>query len=168
MLKLSTIIDIMTMNLLWPALTPILIFLVFWFVILFVIEEGVYALDPKDVGSKKGRGIFEPHNRNYLEVAKLVIGLGSASIGALAIFFFRNDSYVKGLQAHIKWPLIFFAATVVFGVAFVGALVWRYEKYCHDSGSYTHRWYAFIAALGATMLFCLAAGYSSFTLILLL
>ena len=156
------------MNVLWPALTPVLIFLVFWLLALYLTDQGIYALDPKDASGKKGRGTFEPHNKNYLEVAKLVIGLGSASIGVLAIFFFKNDNNIKGLQTHIKWPLIFFAATVVFGVVFVGTLVWRYEKYCHDSDSYTHRWYAFIKALGIAMLFCLAVGYLSFTLILLL
>ena len=119
-----------------------------------------------DPGPTRGRGTFEPHNKNYLELAKLVIGLGSASIGAVAVFFLRTDASAQGLQRHIAWPLVFFVGSVVYGVAFIGMLVWRYEKYCHRSESYTRPWYSFILALGFSMLTCLASGYAVFVWIL--
>lgn len=119
----------------WPVLAPIFTFLVVYFLVFKNTPPGAYALDQQDAGSgaNRGRGTFEPHNKNYMELAKLVIGLGSASIGAVAVFFFRNDSSAQGLQHHIAWPLISFVASVVYGVAFIGMLVWRYERYCHRS-----------------------------------
>src|SRR5947208_2208366 len=153
----------------WPVIAPILIFLALYFLVFRSTPSGTYALDPHNAGSgtNKGRGTFEPHNKNYLELAKLIIGLGSASIGAVAVFFFRNDSSVQGLQRHIAWPLVFFVASVVYGVAFIGMLVWRYERYCHRPESYTRPWYALIRALGFSMLICLASGYAIFVWILL-
>jgi hypothetical protein len=105
--------------------------------------------------------------RTTCRLSKLIIGLGSASIGAVAVFFFRNDSSAQGLQRHIAWPLIFFVASVVYGVAFIGMLVWRYELYCHRSETYTRPWYALILSLGFSMLICLAGGYAIFVWILL-
>jgi hypothetical protein len=153
----------------WPVIAPVLVFLVLYLVILKRTPPGVYALDPQDAGTgaNRGRGTFEPHNKNYLELSKLIIGLGSASIGAVAVFFFRNDSSAQGLQGHIAWPLIFFVASVVYGVAFIGMLVWRYELYCHRSETYTRPWYALILSLGFSMLICLAGGYAIFVWILL-
>jgi hypothetical protein len=65
----------------WPGITPLLIFVLLYVVVFKSRQPGAYALDPKDAGSgsEKGRGTFEPHNKNYLELAKLTIGLGSAS-----------------------------------------------------------------------------------------
>jgi hypothetical protein len=153
----------------WPAIAPLLVFAVLYFVVFKTTPPGAYALDPQDAGSgaSKGRGTFEPHNKNYLELAKMVIGLGSASIGAVAVFFFRNDSSAPGLQRHIAWPLISFVASVVYGVAFIGMLVWRYERYCHRSESYTRPWYSLILSLGFSMLISLASGYAIFVWILL-
>ena len=131
--------------------------------------KGPYALDPQDAGAKgqKGRGTFEPHNKNYLEVAKLVLSVASASIGAIALFFFRADAIAQGLQRHIAWPLSFFVFCVVYGVGFIGLLVWRYEKYCHRPESYTRPWYVASTSLGFSMLICLASGYAAFVWILL-
>ena len=153
----------------WLLAAPLTVLVFLYVLILIRLGTGTYALDPQDAGTgkSKGRGTFEPHNRNYMELAKLVIGLGSASIAALAIFFFKADDAVHGLRRYIASPLIFFAATVVYGVAFIGLLVWRYEKYCHDSNSYTSRWYALVAALGASMMVSLALGYAVFVGILL-
>ena len=127
---------------LWPLLTPLLILAALYCVLFKLTPLGPYALDPQDAGSKgdRGRGTFEPHNNNYLEVSKLVISVASASIGAIALFFFRADAIAQGLQRHIAWPLSFFVFSVVYGVSFIGLLVWRYEKYCHRPDSYTRPW----------------------------
>jgi len=155
----------------WPAITPLLVFLVLYAIVFKTRQPGAYALDPKDAGSgvDRGRGTFEPHNKNYLELAKLTIGLGSASIGAVAVFFFRNDTsaQAQGLQHHVAWPLICFVASVVYGVAFIGMMVWRYEQYCHHSESYTRAWHSLILSLGFSMLIFLASGYAIFVWILL-
>ena len=134
----------------WPIVPPLAILLALYILVFKCAQPGAYALDPKDSGSgtNKGQGTFEPHNKNYLELAKLIIGLGSASIGAVAVFFFRNDRSSQELQRHIAWPLIFFVASVVYGVVFIGMLVWRYEQYCHRPESYTWFWYASILSLG--------------------
>jgi hypothetical protein len=155
----------------WPIATPLIVSLGLYVLVLLATSRGSYALDPKDAaaekGQERGRGTFEPHNKNYMELAKLVIGLGSASIGAVAIFFFRSDAALSHAQQRIGWPLIFFVATVVYGVAFIGLLVWRYEKYCHRPNSYTRPWYALILSLGWSMLFSLCVGYSLFVWIIL-
>jgi hypothetical protein len=106
----------------WPAITLVLIFVVLYLLTFRSIPSGAYALDPNDAGTggDKGRGTFEPHNRNYLELAKLVIGLGSASVGALTVLFLRNDSSAGGLRRQVMWPLAFFVGSVVYGVAFIG------------------------------------------------
>lgn len=129
-----------------------------------VTGKGAYALDPDAAG---GRGGFEPHNNNYVELAKLVIGLASASIGAVAVFFFRTDVPATHLQSQLGFPLTLFVACVVYGVLFVGLLSWRYEMYCHNDLSYTRNWLAFINGLGWSMLACLSLGYATFVWILL-
>jgi hypothetical protein len=57
---------------------------------------------------------------------------------------------------------VLFVAAVIDGVAFIGMLVWCYERYCHRSDSYTRPWYALILSLGFSMLKCLAGGYAVF------
>jgi hypothetical protein len=153
----------------WPPLTPLLVLAVLYGLVFKTTPSGIYALDPKDAGAggSKGRGTFEPHNHNYLELSKLVISVASASIGAIALFFFRADALAQGLQRHIAWPLSFFVASVVYGVTFIGLLVWRYEKYCHRPDSYTRPWYVLSTSLGFSMLICLASGYAVFVWILL-
>jgi hypothetical protein len=140
----------------WPIATPLAIFAILLAVIFSQTEKGSYALDPQDAGAgkQKGRGVFEPHNKNYLEFAKLIIGLGSASIGALALFFYRNDTPPHVLQQRIGWPLMFFVASTIYGVAFIGVLMWRYEQYCHTSDSYTRPWYVLVLATACSMSIC--------------
>ena len=127
-------------------------------------KPGPYALDPNDAGSgaSRGRGTFEPHNKNYMEVARTVIGLASASIAAVVVLFFRTDRQLLGLQQRIALPLVFFAGSVVFGTAFVALLSWRYETYCHRPESYTRGWYCVIRSLGFSMLADLAIAYVVF------
>lgn len=86
----------------WSVISPLLILFVLYLLVFKNTQPGAYALDPQDAGSgqSKGRGTFEPHNKNYMELAKLIIGLGSASIGAVAVFFFRNDS--SGHDSSVK------------------------------------------------------------------
>jgi hypothetical protein len=167
---IHTLVDVLYSQIMfWPIATPLIIFLVLYALIFFSTEKGSYALDPQDAGSgkQKGRGVFEPHNKNYLEFAKLIIGLGSASIGALALFFFRNDTSPHVLQQRIGWPLMFFVASTIYGVAFIGVLMWRYEQYCHRPDGYTRPWYVLVLATACSMSICLLAGYSVFVWILL-
>jgi hypothetical protein len=154
---------------LWPLLAPLLPLIALFLFLFKATPKGAYALDPQDAGTAndKGRGTFEPHNNNYLEVSKLVIGVASASIGAIALFFFRTDAVAQGLQRHIAWPLSFFVYCIVYGVSFIGLLSWRYERHCHRPGSYSRPWYVFITSLGFSMLTCLASGYAVFVWILL-
>jgi hypothetical protein len=65
----------------WLVAAPVGVLLGLYIIILVHMEEGLYALDPQDAGTgkSKDRGTFEPHSRNYLELAKLVIGLMTLS-----------------------------------------------------------------------------------------
>ncbi len=56
----------------WPVIVPLLIFVVLYLLVFKTTQPGAYALDPQDAGSgaNKGRGTFEPHNKNYLEFGK--------------------------------------------------------------------------------------------------
>ncbi len=130
--------------LLLPIAPPIVILVVLAILMFLATESGFYAFDPEDA---HGRGTFEPHGKNYMEVAKLVVGLGSASIAALAVCLFKTD-LMAGARGYLVWPLVLFAATVVYGTAFIGLLAWRYERYCHNSCSYTRGWYVTILTLG--------------------
>ena len=118
-----------------------------------------------------GIGNFQFHMSNYMETARLIIGLASASIAGLAIYVESvhraNPAQLPAIRAHAAWPLSFFAWTVIYGVIFSGLLSWRYEAYCHKPSSYTNRWYALNAALGFSALICFGVGYASFAIVLL-
>src|SRR5262249_5073155 len=90
------------------AITPFLLLLILCFR---HTKSGVYALDAKDAG---GRGEFEPHEKNYLEIAKLVIGLASASLGGITLVYL-SDKAPAALKQHLEWPLVCFVMTVLYG-----------------------------------------------------
>jgi hypothetical protein len=150
------------------ALAPLAMFLIlFGLIYRRLPANGVYIFDPADLPNAGNTGTFAPHNSNYLEISKLVVGLASASIAALAVFFFRDNHPVSEFRTQIQSPLICFTYTVVFGVSFIGALAWCYERYSHFRTSYTRTWYALVNALGLSMLIALVGGYVSFVTILL-
>jgi hypothetical protein len=73
--------------LIWPILALISVLCSLWIVIFWRTEEGVYALDPSDAGSgkQKGRGTFEPHNKNCSMLICLALGY-SAFVSILTHF----------------------------------------------------------------------------------
>jgi hypothetical protein len=101
-----------------------------------------------------------------MELAKLVISLGSASIAGMAVYFFKDGRPVTS-SSQLTLPLVFFVASVLYGAVFACLVVWRYELYCHDGNSYTRGWYAGILALGFSMLLSLAFGYAAFVWLLI-
>ncbi len=151
-----------------PLATALAVFAVLWCVtyrdIKRAYKSSPIALDPEDAG---GKGTFDRHHKNYLEIAKLVIGLSSASIGAIALLMQDAAKNSRPPLPHLDWPLVWFAMAIVDGVLFVGLMSWRYEVYCHQPKSYTPMWYATMVALGFSLLVMLAGGYAIFAGLLL-
>lgn len=151
-----------------PLAAALLVFVVLWSVTFWDIKraytDSPIALDPEDAG---GKGTFERHHKNYLEIAKLVIGLSSASIAAIALLMQDAAKNSRPPFSHLDWPLVWFAMAIIDGVLFVGLLSWRYEVYCHQAKSYTPGWYATMVALGFSLLVMLAGGYAIFAGLLL-
>ena len=81
-----------------PIVASLGVFSVLFILLFCSMERGEYALDPAAGAGRKGIGTFEPHGKNYLELSKLVIGLGSASIGATGVLFFGTNAALTTLS----------------------------------------------------------------------
>ena len=86
----------------------------------------------------------------YLDLTKLLITLAAASIT-----FGGVDSQVKGIFAA-KMILAF---TILFGVLFCAAVLYRYDEYNQNVHSYTRRWYCTVEALAFATLVNFFVGY---------
>jgi len=113
---------------------------------------GPFAFDPRNVPKA-----FEPILARYLRAAEFIIGLASASIVLLV-----GSSALHNSQGHLPWryasPLNLLGFSVVYGVAFIVWLNYRYEEFQHGQ-DYTRNAYSLTLALGFGSLFCFFTGY---------
>lgn len=139
---------------LWGIVVGIVLFLIVWL----IAERGkkgeMFHFDPH--GEK---GAFEPLLANYLDIAKVVMGLASGSIVLLVgSTAFRSAGR---LPASFASPLFLLALGILYGVVFMAFMMLQYETYRHREGdsTYSRRRYALNQALGFSCLLCFCIGY---------
>jgi hypothetical protein len=113
---------------------------------------GTYNLDPQAV-----RGAFEPFLAKYIRVSEFIIGLTTGPI-----VFLIGSSALQGQGGRLPWffasPLLLLTICVVYGIAFMVWLTYRYEE--HQRGvPHTRLAYAISVALGFSSLACFSVGY---------
>ena len=119
---------------------------------------------PFDMDIKGEKGTFLPLFNTYMDIAKFVLGIVSASIAALVgatVFSSNNRGTALSLKTFAS-PLYLLASSLVWGVLFMSLLAYFYEDYrhnLHEESTYTRRKYATIQALGFGCLLCFAFGY---------
>lgn len=119
-----------------------------------------YFFDAQDIGplvnparvlpKSAATGTFQPMLKLYLDLTKLLITLAAASIT-----FGGINSQVKGIFA----AKVILAATIVLGVLFCAAVLYRYDEYQQNVHSYTRWWYCTVEALAFATLANFFVGY---------
>ena len=128
----------------------LLVFAVLWLIAYYAVGQGPFEMEPR------GPGSFEPHLRNYVEIAKLIISLAVGSIVLLAgTGLFRGAGLLPWVFAS---PLVLLALSVVFSVVFMSLLVHGYESFLHEH-PHTRFRYSLHVALGFSALLCFSVGY---------
>lgn len=134
--------------------TGIGIFLITWLAVYLNTKGTSFEFDAQ--GEK---GAFEKLLVIYLDIAKFVLGLASASIVLLAgSSAFRST---PRLPESFRSPLFLLVLSVIFGILFMVLLIFDYEHYRHhpDIRSYTKLKYTRNEALGFGSLGCFCVGY---------
>jgi hypothetical protein len=116
-------------------------------------EAGPFNLDPNEVP-----GAFEPFLKKYIRVAEFIIGLATGPI-----VFLIGSSALQGQGGRLPWffasPLLLLTICVVYGIAFMVWLTYRYEQ--HQRGvRHTRFAYALSLTLGFGSLVCFSVGYT--------
>jgi hypothetical protein len=139
---------------LWGIAVGIGLFFILWLIIEWGEKREAFHFDPH--GEK---GTFEPLLANYLDIAKVVIGLASGSIVLLVgSTAFRSAGR---LPASFASPLFLLAFSILYGVVFMAFMMLQYEGYRHREGdsTYSRRRYALNQAFGFSCLLCFCIGY---------
>jgi len=103
------------------------------------------------------KGAFEKLLANYMDIAKLVIGLASGSIVLLVgSAAFHSTGH---LPTAIASPLFLLALSILYGVLFMVFIMLNYEDYRHKTKGYTRFKYSRNLALGFGCLLCFCVGY---------
>jgi hypothetical protein len=104
---------------------------------------------------------FLPILQMYIDMAKTVIGLASASIALLVgSATFRSTGGAGPLLASFASPLFLLALSIIWGVCFMPSVELDYEEFRHGTAKYTRFKYAKNQALGFSCLVCFALGYA--------
>jgi hypothetical protein len=106
------------------------------------------------------RGAFTTMLANYLDIAKVVLGLASGSIVLLvSSAAFHSDGR---LPPSFASPLFLLALSILYGVLFMALMMLDYENYQHhpQDNTYTRPKYARNQALGFSALLCFCVGYA--------
>ena len=131
------------------------IFLVLWAFCYCSLGPGPFEMDPK--GEK---GAFLPIFDIYKDVAKLVIGLASATIAALiGTAILHEKPEAEPLSTSFASPLNLLALCILCGVFFLVFLARDYEAYRHGTKEYTRSKYSINLSLSYSCLSCFVAGY---------
>lgn len=103
------------------------------------------------------KGAFEKLLANYLDIAKVVIGLASGSIVLLVgSASFRSTGR---LPLSFASPLFLLTLCILYAVFFMVFEMLNYEDYRHNSRRYTRFKYSRNIALGFGGLLCFCVGY---------
>lgn len=134
-------------------LVGICVFCALWLVLWKTRKGTEFAFDAN--GEK---GAFGPLLSNYLDIAKLVLGLASGSIVLLVGSSALNSEH-RLLPASFASPLFLLALSILYGILFMALIVIDYESYRHKTKPYTRCKYSLNMALGFSSLTCFFVGY---------
>jgi hypothetical protein len=127
-----------------------------WWIVWATLPPGLFAMDVQDRIDS-----FLPILQMYIDMAKTVIGLASASIALLVgSATFRSTGGAGPLLATFASPLFLLALSIIWGVCFMPSIELDYEAYRHCKAKYTRFKYAKNQALGFSCLICFALGYA--------
>ncbi len=142
----------------YGVLVGVGLFCVVWIIALCRTREETYEMDP--LGE---RAAFEPLLTIYMDIAKFVLGLASASIaafvGATVVGATKAPS-VQPLISSLYSPLCLLGLSILYGAFFMMFMMRDYETYRHNSKSYTRCKYSKNQALGFSCLVCFGVGYA--------
>jgi hypothetical protein len=99
----------------------------------------------RELPASAQNGTFAPLLEHYIGVSKLLITVAAASIA------FGS--------ASISAAKLILAFSILYGVAFCAAVLYRYDEYTQNVRSYTKFWYCFVETLGFSCLICFILGY---------
>jgi hypothetical protein len=103
------------------------------------------------------KGAFEKWLANYLDIAKVIIGLASGSIVLLVgSASFRSTG---SLPATFASPLCLLALSILYAVFFMVFEMMNYEDYRHGTRPYSRLKYSRNLGLGFGGLVCFCVGY---------
>lgn len=127
-----------------------------WWIVWARLSPGPFAMDVR------GRiDSFLPILQMYIDMAKTVIGLASASIALLVgSATFRSTGGAGPVLASFASPLFLLALSIIWGVCFLPSIELDYESFRHGTAEYTRFNYAKNQALGFSCLICFALGYA--------
>lgn len=113
-----------------------------------------HSFDFEPLGEK---GAFEKLLANYLDIAKVIIGLASGSI----VLLVGSASFrlTGRLPASFASPLFLLALTILYAVFFMVFEILNYEDFRHKTRRYSRFKYSRNIALGFGSLLCFCVGY---------
>lgn len=133
------------------------IFLVLWAFCYCSLKSGPSECEMDPKGEK---GAFLPIFDIYKDIAKLVIGLASATIAALIGAAILHEKPGAELFSNsFASPLYLLALCILCGVFFLAFLARDYEAYRHGTKEYTRSKYSINLSLSYSCLSCFGAGY---------
>jgi hypothetical protein len=139
---------------LWGIAVGIGLFFIVWLIAELGERREAFDFDPHGE-----TGAFEPLLANYLDIAKVVIGLAS---GSIVLLVGSTAFHSAGrLPASFASPLFLLALSILYGVFFMAFMMLHYEAYRHRKGNstYSGRRYALNRAFGFSCLLCFCIGY---------
>jgi hypothetical protein len=139
------------------VVTALGLLVVIWLTVYLMTKGQPVVFDPGGKPGEFGKRLLPM----YLDIAKFVMGLGSASIVLLvgSSNYFNQSNTRPSLQSFAS-PLFVVAMSIVFGVLFMILLVLNYERHLHRPNSYTRFEYTRNQSLGFSALACFCVGYT--------
>ena len=127
------------------------VYLVTWYIVARRTPDGTFTFELKNEPKS-----FEPRLANYVRAVEYMLGLATGSIVLIA------GSSALHRDGKLPWvyasPLVMLAVCVVYGLLFMGLMIYNYEEYLHHH-NYTRKKYVRSQALGFSGLACFCLGY---------
>ena len=102
-----------------------------WYIVARRTPDGTFTFEPKNEPKS-----FEPRLANYVRAVEYVLGLATGSIVLIA------GSSALHPDGKLRWvyasPLVMLALCVVYGLLFMGLMIYNYEEYLHHN-NYTRK-----------------------------
>ena len=104
------------------------------------------------------KGSFDTLLVNYLEIAKVILGLAS---GSIVLLVSSAAFHSTGLPPSFASPLFLLALSILYGVFFMALIMLDFESRHHpQNNTFDRLRYARNHALGFSSLLCFSVGYA--------